>query len=39
MDAVPENTASDNETPPPLPPKMADEDLGLPARPPKPVPQ
>ena len=38
MDAVPENTTSNNETPPTLPPKMADEDIiDPPARPPKPT--
>ena len=37
MDAVPEMTTSDTETPPPLPPKIDDDDLVPPTRPPKPV--
>ena len=38
MDTVPEMTTSDTETPPPLPPKIDDDDFGPPTRPPKPVP-
>ena len=30
MDALPDNTLSDNETPPPLPPKIAELDICTP---------